>query len=196
MDWELAHLVNRTVATRDWLEDPVTLLAAAAVPAFAAVSVGLWLLARPYGPVRWKRASVSALAATGLALLANQAISHAWRRERPFAAHPAAVDLLAPVTTDPSFPSDHAAAACAIAVAVLLVSARVGLPLLALAAFVAASRVAVGVHYPTDVLAGAAVGTVAALLVRTAGAGLVDRVVGAASRVTDPVLARVLRVRG
>jgi undecaprenyl-diphosphatase len=191
MDWTLAHLVNHAVASRDWLEDPVTLLAKLAVPAFAVVAVGLWLLARPYGPALWKRASASALVAAAVAMLTNQVVSHAWERPRPYTAHPGADHLLAPASPDPSFPSDHAAAAFAIAVAVLLLSRRVGLPLLALAAFVAFSRVALGVHYPTDVLAGAAIGSVAAILVGTAGARWIERLVTLVSRATDPLLARL-----
>jgi undecaprenyl-diphosphatase len=191
IDWSLAHFLNNAVASRDWLEDPVTTLASAAVPAFAAVAVGLWLLSRPYADTRWKRASVSALASAALAMLTNQVISHLWQRPRPFDAH-AGVELLASKSVDPSFPSDHAAAAFAIAVAVLLLSRRAGLPLLVLAVFVAFSRVALGVHYPSDVLAGAAIGALAAFVVATLGAPSVRGIVGLASRPLDPVYARVL----
>ena len=67
IDWSLFHLVNAGVATRDWLEDPLTTFAALAVPVYAAVTFGLWFLARPYGDRRWKLASASALAAAGVA---------------------------------------------------------------------------------------------------------------------------------
>jgi hypothetical protein len=71
VDWTLFHAVNSGVATRDWLEDPATALAGVLVPLYALATVGLWFLARPYGPVRWKLASASALVAAAVALLAN-----------------------------------------------------------------------------------------------------------------------------
>jgi undecaprenyl-diphosphatase len=184
----LFHAVNSGVATHDWLEDPVTAVAGLVVPVYAVATVALWLVARPYGNPRWKLASVSALAAAGVALVANQAISHLWERPRPFVAHPALTHLLTTRMADPSFPSDHAAAAFAIAFSVLAFSRAVGGPFLVAAVLVALSRVALGVHYPGDVLAGALVGVGAALLVTTAGRPWVARLVVLASRVTDPLL--------
>jgi undecaprenyl-diphosphatase len=69
--------------------------------------------------------------------------------------------------TDPSFPSGHAAGAFAVA-AFVTFEARVH-PLAKIALFVIAagiglSRIVLGVHFPSDVLAGALLGTVAALL--------------------------------
>jgi undecaprenyl-diphosphatase len=63
-----------------------------------------------------------------------------------------------------SFPSGHAASAFAGAVALSYLW-RLGTPLfLLLAAAIAFSRVHVGVHYPGDVLAGAALGTIVGLV--------------------------------
>jgi undecaprenyl-diphosphatase len=60
--------------------------------------------------------------------------------------------------TDPSFPSGHAAGSFAFASFVFVLNRRAGAPLLVVAALIALSRVALGVHYPSDVLAGAAIG--------------------------------------
>ncbi|MYR01198.1 phosphatase PAP2 family protein, partial [Streptomyces sp. SID6139] len=65
-----------------------------------------------------------------------------------------------PVTT--SFPSGHAASAAAFAVGVALESPAWGAAVAPLAFSVAASRVYTGVHFPSDVLAGAALGAGAA----------------------------------
>jgi undecaprenyl-diphosphatase len=73
------------------------------------------------------------------------------------------VHLFSQHAADPGFPSDHATAAFAIAVALLLRSRRWGAVALVAATVLALTRVAMGIHYPTDVLAGAAVGALAAL---------------------------------
>ncbi|GHH85552.1 hypothetical protein GCM10018793_54000 [Streptomyces sulfonofaciens] len=69
-----------------------------------------------------------------------------------------------PVTT--SFPSGHAASAAAFATGVVLESPRWGVAVVPLAGAVALSRIYTGVHYPSDVLVGAALGAGAAFAVR------------------------------
>lgn len=188
MDWTVFHSVNSAVATRDWLEDPTTALADLAVPLYALATAGLWFLARPYGSTRWKLASASALLAAGIALMANQVVSHLWERPRPFTAHPSLTHVLGARTTDPSFPSDHAAAAFAIAFAVLAFSRFGGALFLVAATLIGISRIALGMHYPSDVLAGLLVGLGAAALVTTLGRPWMVRVVALVSRISDPLL--------
>ncbi|MEV6670700.1 phosphatase PAP2 family protein [Streptomyces sp. NPDC051162] len=69
-----------------------------------------------------------------------------------------------PATT--SFPSGHSASAVAFAAGVALENRGWGLALAPIAASVCFSRVYTGVHYPGDVLAGAALGAGAAFAVR------------------------------
>jgi undecaprenyl-diphosphatase len=89
-------------------------------------------------------------------------LKEAIERPRPFRSIPDA-DPLTTFTVGYAFPSGHAATSFAGAV-MLSVFFRRALPwLVVLAAGVAYSRVYVGVHYPGDVLAGAALGTVWAL---------------------------------
>jgi len=59
----------------------------------------------------------------------------------------------------PSFPSGHSAGSFAFAAFVFMVHRRWGLLASLVAALVGLSRVALGVHYPSDVLAGAILGT-------------------------------------
>jgi undecaprenyl-diphosphatase len=90
-------------------------------------------------------------------------------RTRPFVAHEQIHPLYAVHSS--SFPAGHAATAFAGAVLLTAVAPRACPAFFALAALIGFSRVYDGVHYPTDVLAGAAlgaaVGTVAVLAPRT-----------------------------
>ena len=95
-------------------------------------------------------------------LLASQAsgvLKQIFDRARPPRAFPQITTLL-PLPHDASFPSGHAATsfACAVVLAAFLQSRRSRSLLFALAALIALSRVYVGVHYPLDVVVGAALG--------------------------------------
>jgi undecaprenyl-diphosphatase len=111
---------------------------------------------------RRRSGAVLATAASGLALLINQPISWLVERTRPYLAHPGHAHLLISRSHDPSFPSDHATGAFALAFGVWLYDRAIGGILLILAAILAFSRVYVGTHYPADVLAGAFIGIAAA----------------------------------
>ena len=106
--------------------------------------------------------------AAGLAFLLglglNQLILLFIHRVRPYDA--GISHLIFSKSADWSFPSDHAAAAVAIAAAFLLHGLRLRAIIYTIAALVVCwSRVYVGSHYATDVLAGGLVGVIAAILV-------------------------------
>lgn len=191
----LFHLANGALRGRDGLQDVVEGWGRLSVPLFVVATFALWFLARPYGTLRWKLATANALLAAAVAMLANQAIAHVWLRARPFTTHPDGTVLLTAPSPDPSFPSDHAAAAFAIAVAVLLVNRRIGTLFLAAATLIAVSRVLLGVHYPGDVLAGAFVGAAAAVAVSRLGSRPLTTLVRVVSRLTDPLVAAISRRR-
>lgn len=83
-------------------------------------------------------------------------------RHRPFE------HQLGPRETSHSFPSGHSATAFAGATMLAAYVPRLRLPLFVLATLIALSRLYNGVHYPTDVIAGAVLGTATALLLRAA----------------------------
>ncbi|GGQ40176.1 MULTISPECIES: bifunctional phosphatase PAP2/diacylglycerol kinase family protein [Streptomyces] len=88
------------------------------------------------------------------------------RRPRPLLEGVPAVRQLAVQPQTTSFPSGHSASAFAFAAGVALASPGWGAVLAPVAASVAFSRVYTGVHYPSDVAAGAALGVGAAFVVR------------------------------
>lgn len=101
----------------------------------------------------WLLVGVGAVAAHGAAIVVKQAV----RRRRP--GHPdIAVNVGTPSSL--SFPSAHATSTTA-AATLLCRASRSPLPLVAVPAM-AVSRLVLGVHYPTDVLAGMAVGAAVA----------------------------------
>jgi membrane-associated phospholipid phosphatase len=166
MDMSLLRPLNRLFVHHDGLEDVLVAYSNASEIVFLGLLIAAFLIVRgnPARRLATRRAVVAAGLSAGLALVVAQVISRIVDRPRPFVAHPHAVHLFSAHAADPGFPSDHATAAFAIAVALLLRSRRWGAIALAAAVILAATRVAMGIHYPTDVLAGAVVGSMSALL--------------------------------
>jgi len=106
---------------------------------------------------------VSGLAAWGLA----QSVKPLVKRTRPYTDNTA--QRLVAVPQGTSWPSGHTAVATAIAATVATRTGMVGNVLCgAYALGVGVSRIRVGVHYASDIIAGAGVGLVAAALTRSA----------------------------
>ena len=190
MDWTLFHYLNQLLVGHPLLADELEDFSLWSVPVVAVATLGLWLLGRPGpAPSRWKMATASALASAGVALLINQIIGSIWFRERPTTAHPTqAILFFAAPSHDPSFPSDHAAAAFAIAFAIFFLSRRAGIGFLLAAAAISLDRVLIGLHYPGDVVAGLIVGLAAAGLVTAVGQRPLRATVAFVSRLTDPLV--------
>jgi undecaprenyl-diphosphatase len=194
MDWTAFQFLNELFRGHALVEDEIgDFVSAWAVPLFAAATIGLWFLDRPGPWYRWKVASLAGMTAAGLGLLVSQAITHVWQRPRPYIAHPHATILLVAPSNEPSFPSDHAVAAFAIAFAVALIGKRMGALFLAGASVIAVSRVIAGLHYPGDVLGGAAIGFLSAVLVLWLGSDYLTPVVRLLSRLSDPLVAPAWR---
>ncbi len=128
------------------------------------VSLVLWLVGGPLAA-----AGRAALLANTLSHVAVQVIKRTVARRRPCDGY--GVPLALVDVPDPfSFPSGHSAASTAVATSLSLGHPWLAPLALPLAALVCASRVRLGAHHLTDVVAGAALGLAGALVVRTLGA--------------------------
>ena len=194
MDYTIDHALNHAIREHALLVSIIAGFATWGVLAFGIAACALWLLDPPGRPGVWRYATTAGLAAAVLALGVNQVISHIWARPRPFTDHPLGVVPLISSAHDASFPSDHAAISFAIAFAILLVAGRPGWLFVAWAALISASRVLAGIHYPTDVLAGALVGLGCGYVSARLALPLLARLTALVSRLTDPLLAAAARL--
>ena len=165
-DW-IVRLFNRLTdyGTSDWFLVPIGLvllgLAALATPALSHLSQRVL--------VAFTVRLGFVFAAIALPGLFVTILKRLIGRARPFIGGGADPFLYAPFAWRPdyaSLPSGHATNVFAALIAVGLVWPRLRAIMLVYALIIAASRVIVLAHHPSDVIAGAVVGTVGALLVR------------------------------
>ncbi len=122
------------------------------------IALGLALLFPP----KTRRQGFDILLCLTFAFLVVNCILKPWvARVRPYNAIEGLTILVAPLS-DFSFPSGHTNASFAAAFALTKCFGKKGAWAYLFAVLIAVSRLWVGVHYPTDVLAGAACGTVCA----------------------------------
>ena len=117
----------------------------------------LWLLVACIGALldrRGRPVYLRAARTVALTLLLNYAVKVSIRRARPLLED---LPPLSPTTSTLSYPSAHASTSFAGAHA--LSAALPAPPLYAVATAIALSRPYLGIHYPSDVLAGAALGS-------------------------------------
>ncbi|MGC8516483.1 MAG: phosphatase PAP2 family protein [Candidatus Acidifodinimicrobium sp.] len=120
----------------------------------------LWI----FGSRDYKKTALMMAIVFIIIIIVGLTIKAVYFRPRPFTSIASALVLL-PKPTDSSFPSGHALIVIGGAtVALLMLKKRYSLPLLAEALIVSYSRIYTGMHYPTDVIAGAFLGAGIAVL--------------------------------
>ena len=120
-----------------------------------------WAYAKP--GTRERRAWKRGIAVTALSYGLNTALKQTVRRPRP---QLAGLPQLTPVVSKLSFPSAHSTTSFAAAECYTSAMPRAKPLFYAAAGFFAVSRPYLGVHYPSDVIAGSALGTVTGRLLR------------------------------
>ncbi|HUN27793.1 MAG TPA: phosphatase PAP2 family protein [Steroidobacteraceae bacterium] len=115
-----------------------------------------------YGPAALRPAIAMTLIG-GLGVLIYKWLKRTFVRERPFITHPA-IDLGAAPLDRYSFPSGHTLHAVAFTWQAVAHYGELAWILVPFACLIAASRVVLGLHYPSDVIAGAAIGALLAAL--------------------------------
>jgi undecaprenyl-diphosphatase len=173
MDFTIAHTLDRFSVRHDGFEDILRAYVLASEYLFIAMVAALVLAAIVRRSSLTRATGVVAAISTGLALLIAKVIGDLVDRPRPFVAHSSIHDFLAHAP-DAGMPSDHATAAFAIGTAIFLAHRRAGAVVLLAATVLALGRVFLGVHYLSDVVAGAALGAAVAIGVTWVGRRLPD----------------------
>ena len=141
------------------------------------------LLSASGSPAARRGATRGLMSLAVTSVLTSQGAKRVWQRPRPDRTRVPLLRRSRRVPTSTSLPSGHSASAAAFAIGVGLESPPLGMGLALLAGLVGLSRVATGVHYPGDVLAGFATGAGIAVL----GAHLVPPIAPARLPRTEPL---------
>lgn len=161
--WEL--VVNGWTKYSPLLDHVGAVFAKYAPELWAIIFLLMWFWP-PLRQNRARRAVVYAVVAGVLALVINVALGHFLPyRPRPFIYEPHLIHQLVSHKPDMSFPSAHAAGSFAFAIGLFYAGVGDGIWGLLFAAAIAIARVFVGVHWPTDVMAGAVIGIVSGFVV-------------------------------
>lgn len=128
------------------------------------IAIGVLFLLLGFRKRTWlRRGWMVLLSLAGNLLLCNMILKPLVDRTRPY--YVLGYEPLIPPVGDASFPSGHTSASFAAATAIYAINKKWGMAAYLFAALMGFSRLYLGVHFPTDVLAGAVVGTLAAKIV-------------------------------
>ena len=109
----------------------------------------------------WRSTGIAVIVAIAMAyIVTDLLLKPLVDRPRPFEVLD--LTLIVDPPTTASFPSGHTASSFAAAACILLKDRRAGIAAVAFACLVGLSRIYLGVHWPTDVIAGAIVGILCA----------------------------------
>lgn len=160
IDFETIRSLNQLALRSSFLEFFVVAFARYAIILF--VVVGLYYLVKR----SWRTISVSAIT-IGLAGFLNSLIYIVWDRPRPFVAHASEIRQVGLFVQPESFTSVHSFITFGVATAFWVTGKRkIAFWLYVLAVLITVARIAAGVHYPSDIIAGALLGIASAPLAK------------------------------
>ncbi len=181
-DLQLFQLINNLAGHNALLDGLVRLLVNEyfLTTIMSLILVIFWFEGQDQGQrERNQSAILRALVALLLANVILKLCNLAYFRSRPFDSHE--VNLLFYQPWDSSFPSNPATVGFSVATAIWLYNRRSGALLLVLATLFGLARIYCGVHYPSDIIAGALLGALSAYLVVRRG------------RFIDPVISLIIK---
>lgn len=162
MSWDYAvfQQMNNLVGHYVWL-DTLGIFFAEYFGYVLVGSLAIFLMAntKKYWPMVWQAFAAAVIARFGI----TEIIRWLWVRPRPFVEND--VNLLIDEINHASFPSGHAAFYFGLATIIFLYNKKLGAVFLGAAAIISLARVFVGVHWPSDILAGAVIGGLAGWII-------------------------------
>ncbi|MEA3344373.1 MAG: phosphatase PAP2 family protein [Patescibacteria group bacterium] len=159
MDLYLFRLINQFALQWSWLDNVFVFFAEYfQYIVIAFLFVFLFIKFQKY----WEMVVLTIISAMFSRFIVVEIIRWFWQRSRPFVDNN--VNLLI-THNQASFPSGHASFFFAIATIVYLYNKRIGILFIASAFLISLSRVFCGIHWPSDILAGAVVGIFSGLLI-------------------------------
>jgi undecaprenyl-diphosphatase len=162
LDWDKKWLVswNNLAESSGFLKASVKFTAQYLIYLLPIIFVILWFYS-----AQAKKVALRAVASAGLGLGITMIIGKSINRPRPFES--GGVQEILFHRPDYSFPSDHTTVLVAIAVSFYLSGyKKLSYLMFILATIISVARIAAGVHYPSDILAGAVVGIAAAFIIK------------------------------
>lgn len=128
----------------------------------AALSIMLALCCAVFAEGSLRQAGIQSCVALAASHVPVAVMKKKFPRLRPYLVVPDAHTCKNPLT-DPSFPSGHTTAIFSIAVPLALIHPLLAAVMIPLACLVALSRIYLGLHYPSDCLAGCVIGAMTGL---------------------------------
>jgi undecaprenyl-diphosphatase len=158
-DYQIFYTINSLAGTLSFLNPLMSLLAQDAQYLFILGVIFYWFSRTEQN----RRMVGEALISVCLGLMVSGILGQLLYRDRPFVTH--TVFQLIKHPANASFPSDHTIAAFAIAMSIWIFHRKAGIFWLILATAIGFSRIWVGVHYPSDVLAGVLIGALSSVII-------------------------------
>ena len=159
-DTQLFYLFNNLAGQSPFLDGVIIFLASYLAYILIIVFLALIFFSHYSERQRWELLLVAGIASVIARFGVTELIRFFYHHPRPYAALPNVHSLF--TDSSWSFPSGHATFFFALATAIYLYNKKWGVWFFAATILITVSRVIAGIHYPSDIIAGALIGIVVA----------------------------------